>query len=47
MWAIELVVAKLAFQQQNSVLSVSTIRAVGVCLVAILYNITCEKTHEL
>ena len=37
MWAIEPVVAKLAFQQQNSVLSISTIRAIGVCLVAILY----------
>jgi drug/metabolite transporter (DMT)-like permease len=37
MWAVEPVVAKLAFQQQSGVLLTSTIRAVGVSIVAILY----------
>ncbi len=37
MWAIEPVVAKLAFQEQSGVLFTSTIRAIGVSLVAIIY----------
>jgi drug/metabolite transporter (DMT)-like permease len=37
MWALEPVVAKLAFHQQSSVLMTATFRAFGVCLVAILY----------
>mgnify|MGYP006294963599 CR=1 FL=1 len=37
MWAIEPVVAKLAFQQQSGVLVTSTIRAIGVSFVALLY----------
>ncbi len=37
MWAIEPVVAKLAFQQQSGVLITSTIRAIGVSFVALLY----------
>jgi drug/metabolite transporter (DMT)-like permease len=39
MWAIEPVVAKLAFQQQSGVLVTSTIRAIGVSFVALLYVI--------
>lgn len=37
MWAIEPVLAKLAFQEQSGVLFTSTIRAIGVSIVAILY----------
>jgi drug/metabolite transporter (DMT)-like permease len=37
MWAVEPVVAKLAFEQQSDVLITSTIRALGVSLVALLY----------
>lgn len=37
MWALEPVVAKLAFQQQSGVLVTSTIRAIGVSIVALLY----------
>lgn len=37
MWAIEPVLAKLAFQEQSGVLFTSTIRAIGVSIVAIVY----------
>ena len=37
MWAIEPVIAKLAFQQQSGVLFTSTMRALGVSIIAILY----------
>lgn len=37
MWAVEPVVAKLAFQQQSGVIVTSTLRAIGVSFVALLY----------
>lgn len=37
MWAVEPVVAKLAFEQKSDVLITSTIRAIGVSVVALLY----------
>src|SRR6056297_2025540 len=44
MWAIEPVVAKLAFQQQSGVLVTSTIRAIGVSVVAFLYVLVRRPT---
>lgn len=37
MWAVEPVIAKLAYQQQSGVLLTSMIRAIGVSIVALLY----------
>ena len=37
MWAVEPVIAKLAFEQKSDVLITSTIRAIGVSFVALLY----------